>query len=295
MANSATLSYLIEGLSYTDSKEGRALSETCNIVFATAVTDPIDAQNVSGLTRGVQHRDLKFLFIDNVQFTAESGNDWTAQISYLPLPPSDNNKPATNKPKVTPYKWDYTEVVEYDKLTGDAFLNPAGDPLDPPFIIERSSFGFRIQVAEKRFSETKYAAIGSVNASALVICGVTVPAYCARLDLYDPKPAVDEKGYPYFIVDYEVAISKKTDKDGAIIGFKEETLNQGFNYLDAGTKRKIFIKDVNDEDIEPNEPQLLDSNGAVTTTPSYTIRAPRPTVDFRQFNLPSKFPVAGGD
>jgi len=293
MAITSTIAWLVDGMSLTDSKDNYSLSENANITFSSAVTDAIDAQRYSGLSRGIAHRTKKYLFIESLQFIAMTGVDWQVSVSYSVKPPSDKEKTQEQQAIVTPFSWEYKEVVEYDKLTGDAFLNPAGDPLDPPFEVERGSLGFRIQKAEKSFREDFYTYIGFINSNSFTLAGVSIPAYCAMITSYDPKPAIDEKGYPYFIVDYEIRILKKKDKDGAYIGFKEETLNAGFNFKDGGVKKKILIKDQNDEDIEPNEPQLLDANGAITASATYTTRCPRSAISFTIFALPSKFPTAG--
>lgn len=61
--------------------------------------------------------------------------------------------------------------------------------------------------------------------------------------------------------------------------WKSKVIDNGFNYLDGGTKRPIVVTDTNGNKHQVTTPQLLNGSGATTSTPTVY-----PTGGFKKYN-----------
>jgi hypothetical protein len=281
---------------------GAEQSQSVIVTYDEVVTNILDAVRYSGFRQGQRHPNKGTLFISgsiNADVHDEdNAKVWVFDLTYTTRPLDDNQAQddADYRPEIKPGKWTYQVVVDRDKETGDALVNPAGDPYDPLPIDNVSSPLFNITIKEYSSHITRIPLVGSINSAAFTLCGVQVPAYCAMFDDYDPQPYYDDEGNLTFRNRFTIKLKFFRNKAGKQIGFKRETLQAGFNQLIAGDKVEIRVKDPDDPtNVEKEQPvatpQMLDSSGAVTETPYYVENVTYDLIDFGQFNLPTSYPV----
>ena len=285
---------------------GAEQTQSVNVTFSDIVTNILDAKRISGFKQGQRHPDKETLRISGAINCAIHDDDnakvWVFDLTYTTLPLDDNQAEddADYIPEIKPGKWTYQVVVDRDKETGEALLNTAGDPYDPLPIDNVSAPLFNITVREYSDHIDRILLIGSINNAAFTLCGVPVPKYCAMLDDYDPTPYYDDDDNLTFKNRFTIKLKFFKNKAGEQIGFKRESLQAGFNQINGdGVHAEITVKSPVDPDdlskgytLEPvATPQMLDANGAVTTTPFYVENVTFDLTNFGQFSLPTAYPV----
>lgn len=277
-------------------------SQSVIVTFNVVVTNILDAVRYSGFKQGQRHPNKDTLYISG-SINADVHDDdnakvWIFDLTYSTLPLSDNQAEEDEdyRPEIKISKWTYPVVVDRDKETGAALLNTANDPYDPLPIDDVSAPIFTITVKEYSAHITRIPLIGSINNNQFTLCGVLIPKYCAMFDNYDPQPYYDNQDNLLFKNTFTIKLKFFRNKAGKQIGFKRESLQAGFNQLIAGDKVEIRVKDPDDPTNAEKEqpvatPQMLDENGAVTTTPYYVENVTYDLIDFGQFSLPTSYPV----
>jgi hypothetical protein len=207
--------------------------------------------------------------------SSEDGLTWTAEVDYGPYEPETAESPLDEPEDVS---WDQVTFeipVDYD-ANGTAILNSAGDPYDPPVMIEDDRPVLTIVRNELEYnSDLSDLYRGSVNASAFfgkapgtVKC---MPMRAQRL--WSPNLNINE-GY-YWKVTYTFHVNRD--------GWKRKLLDQGYQELVSGVRKKILV-----DGLPASQPQLLNGSGlklAVGSDPVYkefTVHKPR---DFSVFNF----------
>ena len=285
---------------------GAEQSQSVIVTFNTVVTNILDAVRFSGFKQGQRHPNKNTLFISGPMnadvHDDDNGTVWVFDLTYTTRPLDDNQAQddADYRPEIKVSKWTYQVVVDRDKETGDALLNTAGDPYDPLPVDNVSAPIFTITVKEYSDHITRVAQIGSINSAAFTLCGVLVPAYCAMFDDYSPQPYYDDEGNLTFRNTLTIKLKFFRNKAGKQIGFKRESLQSGFNYIDANAVlSEIKVSSpVDPDDLSKGytqepvaTPQMLDVDGALTTTPYYVENVTYDLIDFGQFSLPTAYPV----
>ena len=299
MAQVLNIFYLGDGLGGdVDPTTGQITqNETAIVIFSEPVRTVPQALKEGPFKPGKEHRFDRSMQLDgNIQAnktSEDNATSWTFQLTYktLTLGSTTARDDENYRPVVKPGRWTYSRVVDRDKETGEAFLNPAKDPIDPLPVEQISSPLLRITLKEYSANMQRLNFVGSVNNAAIRIAGVDCPKYCVMFDDYIPEPYTDEEGILTFNNTFIVKLKFFKNKDGQEIGFKLEILNQGFNFLDGGIKKEFQVEDA-DGNMQPvATPQLLDENGEPTDTPTYTERLPFDLQDFSQFGLPNEYPI----
>ena len=141
MATITKINYLKEGIEGTQDEEGIITQDqTLRVEFSAAVggvTEAIALIADAGFRTGSPHPTIPRLFlvgsIDGAVNQDSTGDVWDFGLSYSTIGynPRENSNTGSYRPEVIPGSWTYTRVVDRDKETGDPFLNPAGDPIDP--------------------------------------------------------------------------------------------------------------------------------------------------------------------
>ena len=281
---------------------GAEQSQSVIVTFNEVVTNILDAVRFSGFKQGQRHPNKNTLFISGPMnadvHDDDNGTVWVFDLTYTTRPLDDNQAQddADYRPEIKVSKWTYQVVVDRDKETGDALLNTAGDPYDPLPVDNVSAPIFTITVKEYSDHITRVAQVGSINSAAFTLCGVQVPAYCAMFDDYDPQPYYDDEGNLTFRNTLTIKLKFFRNKAGKQIGFKRESLQAGFNQKVAGVKEEIRVADPEaptdrTKDQPVATPQMLDVDGALTTTPYYVENVTYDLIDFGQFSLPTAYPV----
>lgn len=303
MANIVNTYWLKASLAGDKSSGVITQNETVLITFDEVVDNVIDAVESSGFIEGQPHRLKPFELFLNDDIGADvleddTGLTWEFTLVYTTRPWGGSTTTDADEfyvPEVTFGKWSYQLVVDRDKETGEAFLNPAGDPIDPLPIESISSLILFIKVKENDPYLSRVADVGSINKSAITIAGVTIPAYCGMLDNYTPDPSRETEDVISFFNTFAIKLKYFKNKAGEQIGFKLEQLNEGFNFLPAGVsadKQEFTVKDDDGEPVPVATPQLLAENGDTSTTATYTERVANDVIEFSQFRLPTSYPVS---
>ncbi len=295
--------WLKDGLSTQMDESGIIThSESCLVKFDEFVLTGPDAIADSNFEIGQVHRNNVNLFLNgSIQAGPIDENNailWRFDLNYTT---KGFNLSFTDEGiDVKTGSWTYNAIVEVDKETQEPILNPAGDPYDPmPEDIIACPL-LMITMRENNHRIDRLEHVGSINQSSIRIVGINFPKYCAMLADYQSEPSVDEKGFTTFLNTFVIKGLFKKNKSGQIIGFKKESLARGFNQLENGEKVEIKVKSVKDpsanpiefEEVPVAEPQMLDANGILTTTPYYQEWVTQDLHNFANFGLPSSYPVS---
>ncbi len=311
MATIENTYWLKDGLS--GDKTSGAVNQTERVIieFDEVVDNVEDAIESSGFKEGEPHRNKPFTLFLNDDISAEvvgddTGISWEFSLNYSSKTSGGSNSTDEDEyyiPEVSFSKWAYQVVVDRDKVSGDALLDPAGFPIDPLPVESISSATLSITVKENSPNLGRISDIGSINSNQVKIAGVTIPKYCGMLDDYQPTPFRETEDVISFLNKYTFKLKFFKNKAGKQIGFKLENLNAGFNYLVGTTPFEFKVKSLPDPEAAESgtnvavwepvaTPQLLNADGTEATTPSYTEFVVNDVVNFSQYGLPSSYPVS---
>lgn len=298
MAQVTNTQWLKDGLGGGQDSEGIIThAESVIITFDSLVSTTKEAIDHGGFRAGQRHRlDDNLILQPNID--ADVHEDDNAKVWIFNLTYSTNGfnesslEDDTYTPEVDFGKWTYNRVVTVDKETGDIIKLPTGELYDPQFVEQVSSVIMSITVKEYSANIDRISLIGSINDTEIRIAGVLCPKYCAMLDDYKPKPFVDEKGYLTFRNTFDIKLKFFKNVSGEEIGFKLETVASSFNQLVGGELEEITVKDKDGEEVPVATPQLVDQNGAKTTTPYNQEWVVHDLTSFRAFGLPTSYPVS---
>ncbi len=295
------VNFLKEGLGGGQDDEGQvSQDQILRVEFSGVVggvTEAIQLIAGFGFRKGSLHPFDSNLYlnggIEAEVLQDDTGKTWDFDLSYSSKGsnPTDNSNSGNYRPEIVPGSWTYTEVVDRDKETGEPFLNPAGDPIDPLPIEVISAPTMVITIQEYGDFMERQQLVGSINSGPITIAGTTAPQYCVMLERYVPKPYWDEDGFLTFRNTFHLKFKFKESIFGFRIGFQLESVEQGFNQLVNEVREAIKIPDENGDLVLTSVPLMLDEIGAVTDTPFYVQRVAHDLIDFSQFGLPTAYPV----
>lgn len=266
-------------------------SETIEVilVFDQPVRTTAEAASIGQYFIGDPHPDTENLSLVNISSSIISGTEWMLTLDYALSFNNPNEDDQTVLPEFS--SWTYQKIVPADKETGEAIVNTAGDPPSPPFIANISSPQIKITVRGTNVPQlTFFDKIGSINSSPIRILGFTIPKYCAMLHLWQPRPSRDADGNLYFLNEFTIRINYNKDREGEVIGFRQEWANLGFRQKVNGEGEPVKIRDKTGQDI--TSPVFLNEDGSVRTSgddPFYNQNTVNDLEDFGQFNLPTNW------
>ncbi len=303
MAQVTNTQWLKEGLGGGKDSEGVITqTESVIITFDEIVSTVTEAISLSGFKPGLPHRNdpsllLQPAFDSNVH-TDDNASVWQFDFTYSTA--SFNDISIINEtytPAVRISKWTYNRTVVTDKESSDPILLPTGEPYDSAFLEQISAPIISVTVKEYSANIQRIAQIGSINNSSIRIAGIKIPKYCAMLDDYNPEPHRDEDKYLTFRNTFKIKLKFAKNSSGQEIGFKIEALAASFNQVVNGELEAIKVRDPEfpddrTKDILAATPQMVDTNGALTTTPFYQEWVTDDLIAFGQFGLPSSYPAS---
>lgn len=177
----------------------------------------------------------------------------------------------------------YTEPIVQD-VNGNAVVNSAGQPFDPPLTQDRKNQIATISYNIEQWSDATAGQYqGRVNSSATVIGNVNIDARMAKiLEINSQKQYYND--IPYYAVTIKVEINPETWDDGQ--GWDRQLLDQGIYGLDDDDK---FGRLITEKGEEATEPLLLNGNGHAldpqTAPPHYLTFKVTHEIDFGPLNL----------
>lgn len=309
MATIENTYWLKDSLNTTKSGVITTQSESVIIEFDAIVDNGKDAIADSGFIAGQSHRNDNSLRLQG-NISAEivpedNGSAWIFNLTYSDDPMTVQTASTEDEyyiPEVDLGKWSYQIVVDKDKETGGAIVNTANDPYDPLPVETIYSPSVSIKVKENSPNLSRIFDIGSINNNQVKIAGITIPKYCGMLVDYTTEPYRETEDVISFMNTYTFDLNFKKNNAGTRIGFKLETVSAGFNYINNAKQYEIKVKTLPDPEAAEgtgNEatwepvatPQMLDVDGAVTTTPYYQEWVVHDLVNFSLYGLPSSYPV----
>jgi len=185
---------------------------------------------------------------------------WTVEVRYAPrhtnvAPKAD---PTDEKPVVRGGTIVREVVLEKD-ANGNAVVNSANDPFDPPLMKEEYDdlLSVTVNIASGSFNvATTMAYKGTYNSAGITICNYIIPQYAGLMRDIQYQ-ALSRNGTDYWAVTYEIQVTRK---DG--LWRYEKPLDQGYQYLDASdSDRKKDIE--NDQGERISKPAKLDGLGGI--------------------------------
>ncbi len=208
----------------------------------------------------------------------ESRLIWNVHVKYQTthfIYPTPKPNPTDEAPSIRWGAWSRTIAIDKNK-DGDAILNAAEDPFDPP--IEGEEYHLELTVVRNEAAHNPLTAAGyygAVNNATATICGLEVTTRKAKCVQWSGDSA-ERNGYSYYVVTYKIRFNLNT--------WDKKILEQGMNYKD-GSKKKHIVGDDN----EPvDSPQLLTAAGAVLAlggTPVFKTSRVAPEKNFSTLNL----------
>jgi len=233
---------------------------------------------------------------DNKTWTVNVG--WQTQLGSGSYDDEENTTdPTTQRPEVSYGHATYTKVMSKAYQDGDTYGNPtlpventAEDPFDPPITQDSSLTIIELNYNTRSFDPDwmrQYE--NTINKSAVRVGGARIPALQGRIVALDADPLYDDNDELYWKVSCQIELNSS--------GFTAKILNQGFNFLDSGTKRPIIItkKDETtgkETKVVANDPQKLALDGtvlAVGGTPVYRDFNVYWRAEWKALNLPASY------
>lgn len=192
---------------------------------------------------------------------------WEANAAYTDEPVSKEERdradypdPTTRPARISKKTKRRQEYRERDR-DGNALLNDAEDKFPAqPVYVSKSVFQIEKDVADWSVEWEKQLT-NSLNTNACSITDgkktISFPAETAMIEVLDVSELQEENGFEFYTISCSIACEEAaTDWDLSL-------LNEGFQYLDGGVKKRIRIEDEKGNKIVPAEAQLLTSSGGI--------------------------------
>lgn len=184
---------------------------------------------------------------------------WEAEAEFNTAP-IDTNKEEEDTPVLdrrAKFSWSttkYQKAIEKDR-DGNAILNSAGDYFDPPPLKDVSRWTVTVTKNMSALPDGILTWENKLNSDAFTIDGVSVEVNGAKISQINVGDIQKEGDTEFRVLTY----SLEFDKDN----WEGKYLDQGFYFLDSGTKKRIQI---NGKDCV--SPQMLDGSGGKITNPT---------------------------
>lgn len=223
-------------------------------------------------------------FIKSVEAheVGETGMLWEVSVtadSEMPDPPRDQENPLDRPPEVSWSFAQFQRVAEKD-MAGNAILNSAGQPFDPPIQVDDSRPVCDIERNEDTFDPNiVFAYKDAINSDALDIGGLTVLPGQAKMSNIGARRQFENSQY-YWKVNYQIQV--KAD------GWALSILDQGW-YKTGNNGKPTPCLD--DQGNEVTSPVLLDGNGGQLTLPPAPAGQPGGPF-FKTFDVYPELPFA---
>jgi hypothetical protein len=199
----------------------------------------------------------------NVRVRQQAGEPrhWQIEAEYstAPIDQDEQEENPLNRP--VKRKWTtnkYRQAIDKD-INGQAILNSAGDPYDPPLEVDRSHWtcSFVANVADVPAYILDYE--DAINNASIMIGGIPAAQYTAKIDEIDISELKIEGDYEYY--EFGFTLEFRREKWNPV-----KVLDQGMRYKSGSDRKQIM------DNSTPARPvssaKLLDGAGAVLANPS---------------------------
>lgn len=240
----------------------RTYSRTFKIDSDSKSDTAFDIGSVSGLpVIGDAFPDDANAFCKRISVSCQAGYKyWTVQCDYDDTYDNANTTPSDDETQIS-WSSELFQRPAWKDKDGDAVLNSAGDPFNPPVMRDDHRTVCRIVKNASTVPTYVLTYPNAVNSTAFTIDGVTVAQRYAKISNVAVSEAKRRNGVVFRTVNIEMQIRNQT--------WDFEILDAGFRRLDpSDSSDRILI--VNDDETLPTDPVLLDGSGAVLSDPDTT-------------------------
>lgn len=241
----------------------RTFLVTTNNKYDTALN--IRGETVGLLPRYLEPHPLNFYFTCRrlvITQMANTATVWEATATYSTAPASQDDQDRANheNPVNRPVRTT-TEGVTREKYVnkdkdGKPFANSAGDYY-PSQVVDDDRCVIQVTKNVAYRTSTIFTFSNSLNAAAYSIDGWTIAAKCGKIGRFKYSEPQEENGFLYYVLTCEINVLNHADD------WKISLLDEGFNYLDSGTKTKILLPNSDGDNEPPSEAVPLDGEGGI--------------------------------
>lgn len=244
----------------TASRSFRVITDDARETWPTVAAAP-------GISLGDPHPEIFTLYCSGISPRQANKFLWEVGVDYK------NDRERSESPLDEPaeIEWDSEQFQKpaVKNRDGDAILNAAGDPFDPPAEMDDSR---RVVTVKKNLAVVPTWILDyqdAVNSDSCNIDGVSIAAGLAKVQRVSVGPEQSRNNVTF----RQVTIVIHLQRDGWDLSI----LNRGFRYKSGTNRIKIFFDSTGglaspsgEDATEPTEPVLLDSTGGVLSNPSST-------------------------
>jgi len=217
-------------------------------------------------TFGTAHPSNPFYTRRNVRVDARTALHWTAYVNWSTRPISNDERereqfpnPIDRRVKMGADSQEF-QVYRDEDLDGKAYVNSAGDPLEPqPF--EDSRIVIPVQKHVATWDASWFLYNNTTNSGAVSVTDgvstLTIEAEYGLFKGFSVSDLKEENGYQYYTASGQIHITTNTTYKWNL-----PRIDQGFYYLSGGNRKRFTVKNISDEDQDAPTEQLLDGEGA---------------------------------
>jgi hypothetical protein len=164
----------------------------------------------------------------------------------------------TSDPAEITWGYEQFQKAAITNYAGQAILNSAGDPFDPPLMIDDSRPYVTISKNLASVPTWIMTYQDAVNSSSFVVDGVTIGAGLAKMQNISVSPRQSRNGTSFRTVTFSIHLQKQ--------GWQSKQLDAGFRQIGYGGALENIRNEGDDE--LPAAPVPLDGSGVALTDPS---------------------------
>jgi len=273
------------------SRTGREYTEAYIVLFDADTYNPDTAADASDGVSGYSIPDIGDAYSGYATATCskidpeptDSAKCWKVFVEYK-TPTNGkiiHGNPTLDDPEID-ISTAFEEVVAEKDKDGDAIVNSAEDPFDPPLMKKRK---IRIITISENLSsyddDTHQAYIDTINNGSETVAGKTIAAYKGKIEDISCRNA-SRNSYDYYIRTVKIAVWCDPQGD-----WRRSVLDQGANRLVSGVSKRCIV-----EGKQVTRPVLLDGSGgqlAKGGTPQFLSFEIESYTSWSGLSLPSTF------
>lgn len=180
---------------------------------------------------------------------------WNVTVSYS----SDkelNDDPLLDDPDISWGSQKFQEPI-VDDINGDAVVNSAGDPFDPPIMRDVSREVVTITANVASVPAWVFSYKDRLNNATITIDGISILAEKAKCDDITVANKAERNEIEYYPLTIRLSLREE--------GWAKQVLDVGFNEIDGSAGRAAILLD---DGTEPKSPVPLDGNGQRLSNPT---------------------------
>ncbi len=267
--------------------------------FALTLDDPATPTQemlaAVGIFHGTAHPEYTYLLCVNGQVAENDPDPWHATLTYsyeAPLRGVDEFEP---NPVARAPVWSFSTggsqvpALVYYEGSGNGDIRPlingAGDYFEG-LTTDEAEVRASISNNRETFPLAEAAAVTNAVNSAPYLGGAAHTWKCTGISAQQATEVVNEQEVNYWQITVELVYRQS--------GWPVQLPHIGFNYLDGGVKKAVYVQGPDGANIVATNPQPLNTDGTLKYpggggTPDILIRRLQPEIDFGSYFAPPPF------